>query len=606
MMNLRNLILIIGIAVVGMAENVVLAIPCDANLTEPDFYVYGLCFGPYVDGQAPPDSVSVEQIRERLAIITQKPHTQWIRTHSATNGLENIPAEANSLDLKVAMGTWIRDDKEAEINNLVAKAQLGLVDIAVVGNEELYAGASTVNELISDLNDVRQRLDDANCTDIPVTTPEPFDTLFAIDEGGNCTVRHPQLINAMDVVLVNIYPFHKGVHIDIALAYLVQRYQCAVDAIGPSKPVIIGETGWPSDGLTNVDAEPSLANLARYFSESSAWAEDSNVPMFYFSAIDENWKPGPEIEKHWGIWDSNGVLKHTFVAEPVLCETFDPNSNPFCGRRDWWVSTAPDPNIQPSELNSDGQFLRLLYDATGQTWYSAITFNRIAIGTFPRILAEFDFRLDGPDASDDADGFSFMLMPTSLNGTERCTEYNPSGLIAEQPKLPKTFAVGFDVWDGDGLDDLICISWDGKWFPNYNSRIEAPFNLNDGNWHRARIDIRGFDTDKALVTLELTPDIHSPDPCAPVVIVENLLIDDSNHPYVPYENRVEFAGRNGGLDINVDIDNILVRWKPDICDFLDGDANQDCKVDLFDLAILANSWLIDCNFDPDNPACTSE
>jgi len=240
MMNLRNLILIIGIAVVGMAENVVLAIPCDANLTEPDFYVYGLCFGPYVDGQAPPDSVSVEQIRERLAIITQKPHTQWIRTHSATNGLENIPAEANSLDLKVAMGTWIRDDKEAEINNLVAKAQLGLVDIAVVGNEELYAGASTVNELISDLNDVRQRLDDANCTDIPVTTPEPFDTLFAIDEGGNCTVRHPQLINAMDVVLVNIYPFHKGVHIDIALAYLVQRYQCAVDAIGPSKPVIIG------------------------------------------------------------------------------------------------------------------------------------------------------------------------------------------------------------------------------------------------------------------------------------------------------------------------------------------------------------------------------
>ncbi len=34
-----------------------------------------------------------------------------------------------------------------------------------------------------------------------------------------------------------------------------------------------------------------------------------------------------------------------------------------------------------------------------------------------------------------------------------------------------------------------------------------------------------------------------------------------------------------------------------------GDLNSDCKVDLSDLAVLANNWLIDCNVDSEDPAC---
>lgn len=37
--------------------------------------------------------------------------------------------------------------------------------------------------------------------------------------------------------------------------------------------------------------------------------------------------------------------------------------------------------------------------------------------------------------------------------------------------------------------------------------------------------------------------------------------------------------------------------------YLAGDLNFDCKVDLNDLAVLASNWLVDCNFDPENPAC---
>ena len=36
---------------------------------------------------------------------------------------------------------------------------------------------------------------------------------------------------------------------------------------------------------------------------------------------------------------------------------------------------------------------------------------------------------------------------------------------------------------------------------------------------------------------------------------------------------------------------------------LTGDLNQDCKVNLYDLVIMANNWLVDCNSNPQNPAC---
>ena len=36
---------------------------------------------------------------------------------------------------------------------------------------------------------------------------------------------------------------------------------------------------------------------------------------------------------------------------------------------------------------------------------------------------------------------------------------------------------------------------------------------------------------------------------------------------------------------------------------LAGDLNGDCKVDMLDFAIMANSWLVDCDADPNNPAC---
>lgn len=609
MINLRTSIFIIVIFVTSMAENMVSAISCDVNLTEPDFYIHGLCFSPYVDGQKPPEYVSPEQIQERLAIITQKHHTDWIRTYSATYGLEEIPEEANSLGLKVAMGIWIRDGNEQEVNNLVAAAQAGYVDMAVVGNEELYAGATSESQLIADINYVHQQLIDAGCGDIPVTTPEPFDTIFDLSANGECTARYPNLIEAVDVVTVYIYPFHDGIHIDVALAYLIELYQyavAAVKAIDPNKEVIIGETGWPSEGETKIAAKPSPMNAARYFYDVQCWAARNDVNVFYFSAYDEQWKAPPEYEAHWGVWESDGTIKPDFLPSVIFCEDFDPPHHPFCAEPN---DVAWEPNIISADSNSDGDFLRILYDGF-QVHFSSVAFDRAAQGPFDRIVVEFDFRMYSTGAG--ADGFSVLLIPTSSNGPNGCQQHG-SSFNAEQPLLRNTFGVGFEIckqWPCSGPDaaNRIYISWDMHWSEESPIEISVDdIDLNSGEFHRARIELRCTEGDTALVNVSLTPDIYDVNHPAPITVAEDVVIGNFFDPYKPYENRIEFAGRNGGLTTNADVDNIYASYSREFCGYqLEGDFDGNCRVEFIDFAIMAQNWLIDCRLTPGNPACVAK
>jgi hypothetical protein len=206
----------------------------------------------------------------------------------------------------------------------------------------------------------------------------------------------------------------------------------------------------------------------------------------------------------------------------------------------------------------------------------------------------------GPDANDDADGFSFMLIPTLLHGITGPTSYgNYDYIYADEPNLPKVFAVGFDLWEWNPPINRPCdrvhISWDGNLYPDDAPIDVSPhINLNNGAFHRALIELRA-DGNDTLVTVVIDPNICDPNGGEPFVVAENLRIPGLK----PYENRVEFLGRNGYFDINVDIDNICVRYKPEICESIAGDINADCKVDFYDFAILASSWLED-SLEPPN------
>jgi hypothetical protein len=51
-------------------------------------------------------------------------------------------------------------------------------------------------------------------------------------------------------------------------------------------------------------------------------------------------------------------------------------------------------------------------------------------------------------------------------------------------------------------------------------------------------------------------------------------------------------------------DVYLIKLSSEVCQYvLLGDVNNDCKFDFYDFALMAANWLIDCNIDPNNPAC---
>lgn len=53
---------------------------------------------------------------------------------------------------------------------------------------------------------------------------------------------------------------------------------------------MIGETGWPSAGISFNNSVNNAANAQAYFEAIKQWAVQRAVMTYYFEAIDETWK----------------------------------------------------------------------------------------------------------------------------------------------------------------------------------------------------------------------------------------------------------------------------------------------------------------------------
>lgn len=116
-----------------------------------------------------------------------------------------------------------------------------------------------------------------------------------------------------DFLLVNVHPFFAPVAVEQAvfanLEASVVRLQERFRGLG--KPLVVGETGWPSAGPSQGPAHPGVGAQRRFVHDLFAWARERRRGVFLFEMFDEPWKasePGG-VGAHWGLFDWRGRPK---------------------------------------------------------------------------------------------------------------------------------------------------------------------------------------------------------------------------------------------------------------------------------------------------------
>jgi exo-beta-1,3-glucanase (GH17 family) len=261
---------------------------------------HGLNFSPYMDGQSPGKPISEEQIRARMKIVA--PYTEWIRTYGVGGGLERAGAVAHELGLKAAIGVWLGRNQAANERQLaagIACARSGDADMLVIGSETLLRGDLKVEQLCGYLQEARRSIP----AKIPITT----------GDGYAQTQGNPDLVENVDLVFYNDYPYWGGVEVKNAIDKLDRHYSELVEQ-ADGKRVWISEHGWPTSGETVGAAEATPENAAVYLETFLKWSREKQVRAFLFEAFDERWKAAQEGERgsHWGVWGSDGRSKPAY------------------------------------------------------------------------------------------------------------------------------------------------------------------------------------------------------------------------------------------------------------------------------------------------------
>jgi exo-beta-1,3-glucanase (GH17 family) len=281
----------------------------------------GICYTPFRDCQSPSTALqpSIEDIKEDLFRLY---HTgNAIRTYSATGVSGQIPYLAHAVGLPVFAGAWLDRvaPDTAEIQALIALANALPLKGVIVGNEfylrhRTPAGISYLRQKIVD---VRNGIP----AGVPVTTAEIDNLMFNWPRPDSVqptmNPEYKPILDAVDFIVVHIYPLWNKLPIGGAAAFTIQRYIAIKDLIarqypGQNKHVIIGEVGWPSAGSPNGPAVPSLDNQRRYLREFLVLAEQHGAEFLYFDAFDELWKisePG-RVGQNWGYSYSDRAAKH--------------------------------------------------------------------------------------------------------------------------------------------------------------------------------------------------------------------------------------------------------------------------------------------------------
>ncbi|WP_201163724.1 glycoside hydrolase family 17 protein [Pseudomonas sp. S60] len=254
-----------------------------------------------------------------LALLAER--FQCIRTYSMS-GLEAIPALARKHGLKVMLGAWVNahpadTDKEIALLIAAANANPDVVSAVIVGNETLLRKEITGTRLAVLITRVKSRVQ------VPVTYADVWDFWL----------QHPEVAPVVDFLTIHLLPYWEDNPrgIDDALAHVADVRRQFGLRFAP-KGILIGETGWPSEGRQRETAVPSRVNEARFIRGFVAMAEQNGWRYNLIEAFDQPWKRANEgaVGGYWGLYDANRLDKGVLEG---------PVSN-LPDWPQWWVASA--------------------------------------------------------------------------------------------------------------------------------------------------------------------------------------------------------------------------------------------------------------------------
>ncbi len=283
------------------------AAPADA--TDPG-RIQCMSYAPFRAGQSPlvanahAEAADIEEDLVSLARLTG-----CVRTYATDTGVEQVPAIAQRLGMKVLQGIWLGGDRaknRIQIDAGVALARRfpDVVIGLVVGNEVLLRGELAAEDIAGIVREVKAAVP------VPVTYADVWEFWL----------RNRELAAAVDFVTIHILPYWEDFPIaaDMAAAH-VDDIRSQVAAAFPGKDILIGEVGWPSAGRMREGALPSPSTQARVLEEVMARAKAKNYRVNLIEAFDQPWKRQNEgtVGGYWGLLGS-AVREPKFAwGEPV-------------------------------------------------------------------------------------------------------------------------------------------------------------------------------------------------------------------------------------------------------------------------------------------------
>ncbi|MHB8989487.1 MAG: glycoside hydrolase family 17 protein [Desulfobulbia bacterium] len=268
-------------------------------------------YAPFEKDQSPFDfakgmTIDPARIDADLAILSTR--FSCIRTYSVA-GLEALPEYAEKYGMQVLLGAWVTVDEkvtEQELRKVVelAKRYPATVRAVVVGNEALLRREVTGAQLAGYIQQVKAAL-----PGVPVTYADVWEFWL----------KHPEVAQATDFVMIHILPYWEDnpVGIDQAMVH-IKKIREEIGTKIPGKEIVIGETGWPSQGRMREGALPSLVNQARFIRGFIALAEQEHWQYNLIEAFDQPWKRIKEgaVGGYWGLYSPERTDKH-ILSGPV-------------------------------------------------------------------------------------------------------------------------------------------------------------------------------------------------------------------------------------------------------------------------------------------------